>query len=207
LPIHRGCRDLPNSKEPTVTDDIVIAEFSNQRDAIVAAEKLFSMGVDRECVLLEVDERGMQPPSSSYAPSTVVDTILPGRPGAPGERASNREESLRKRGSEDLRGPKLQGFARLSVLPVATFDGDAVTRLLRAAGASRIQHEPGPLPRPNPAMWPTVDVAAAVDVERAVAASRGGASVPTHRPHADVPADADPEREAPATGDPSARRK
>jgi hypothetical protein len=190
-----------------VNDEIVIAEFAYQSDAVAAAEKLLSMGVGRNQVLLEVDERGMQPPSSSYAPSTVVDAILPVRPGAPGERASNRGESLRKRGSEDLRGPKLQGFARLSVQPVATFDCDAVTRLLRAAGASRIQHEPGPLPTPNPAMWPTVDVAADVDVERAVAASRGGASVPTHRPRADAPADADPEREAPATGDPSARRK
>lgn len=190
-----------------MTDDIVIAEFSNQGDAVAAAEKLFSMGVGRDQVLLEVDERGMRPPSSSYAPSTIVDPALPGQPTTPGERAADLKASLRKLGSEDLRGPELQGFARLSVQPAATFDGDAVTRLLRAAGASRIQHEPRPLPSPNPAMWPTVDVAAAVDVERAVEASRGGASVPTHRPHADVPADADPEREAPATGDPSARRK
>lgn len=190
-----------------MTDDILIAEFSNQREAVAAAEKLFSMGVGRECVLLEVDERGMQPPSSSYAPSTIVDPTLSDQPTTPGERASHPKESLRKLGSEDLRGPELQGCARLSVQPVAAFDGDAVTELLRAAGASRVQRSEGPLPAPNPAMWPAVDVAGDVDVERAVAASRGGLAVPTHRPDADAAAEEDPERQAPATGDPSARRK
>lgn len=190
-----------------MTDDILIAEFSNQRAAVAAAEKLFSMGVGRECVLLEVDERGMQPPSSSYAPSTIIDPTLPGQPVSPGERASHPKESLRKLGSEDLRGPELQGRARLSVQPVATFDGDAVAKLLRAAGAARVQRDQGPLPTPNPAMWPTVDLAGEVDVQRAVAASRGGASVPTHRPDANTHADDDPERATPATGDPSARRK
>jgi hypothetical protein len=190
-----------------VTDDIVIAEFSKQREAVAAAEKLFSMGVNRECVLLEVDERGMQPPSSSYAPSTIVDPTLPGQPVSPGKRASHPKESLRKLGSEDLRGPELQGRARLSVQPVAAFDGDAVAELLRAAGASRVQRDQGPLPTPNPAMWPTVDLADDVDVQRAVAASRGGVSVPAHRPDTNAQTDGDPEREAPATGDPSARRK
>lgn len=190
-----------------MTDEIVIAEFSSQREAVAAAEKLFSMGLAREQVLLEVDERGMQPPSSSYAPSTIVDPTLPGQPTTPGERAANPEGSLRKRGSENLRGPALQGRAWLSVQPAAEFGRDAVMDLLHAAGAFRVQREQGPLPAPNPAMWPTVDVAEKVDVERAVAASRGGAAIPTHRPDADAPAAEGPDRDAPTTGDPSARRK
>ena len=190
-----------------MNDDIVIAEFAYQGDAVAAAEKLLSMGVGRNQVLLEVDERGMQPPSSSYAPSTIVDPSLPGQPTTPGERAADPKASLHKLGSQDLRGPKLQGFARLSVQPAAAMDGDAVTNLLRAAGASQVQREQGPLPTPNPAMWPTIDVACDVDVEHAVAASRGGVSVPTHRPEGDAARDLDPERQAPATGDPSARRK
>ncbi|MGA0588672.1 hypothetical protein ACO2Q2_16315 [Dyella sp. KRB-257] len=190
-----------------MTDDILIAGFSSQGDAMAAAQKLFSMGVGRECVLLEVDERGMQPPSSSYAPSTIVDPTVPGQPTTPGERAVNPKETLRKPGSENLRGPELQGCARLSVRPTAACDGDAVTHLLFSAGASRVKRDKGPLPTPNPAMWPTVDMASSTDVERAVAASRGGVSVPTQRSDAKAPDDDNAAREAPAAGDPSALRK
>lgn len=160
--------------------DILIANFSTQREAAAAADKLCSIGLERAHLLLHTDVRGMQPPSSSSASSTIIDEALPGPSGPSWMDDQTRDETRRTRDSETLRAPTLQGHARLAIQLSSNITEMDATDVLRASGATRVERCAGPLPAPNPAMSPTVDVSSATDVDRAIEASRRGSARSAH---------------------------
>lgn len=151
----------------------LIADFQSQFEATSAAAKLFSLGLSRDALLIEIDERGMQPPSSSNASATVIEPSLAQRDDAGHARLRNDEndEHAGHAPASTVRPPKGMGWARLTIaLPCTLADHD-VQATLEAAGASRIQSSDRPAPTPNPAMWPENDTADAADVRRAIDAS------------------------------------
>ncbi|HET6432779.1 hypothetical protein [Dyella sp.] len=154
----------------------LIAQFDSQFHAAAAADKLFSLGLARDALLLQVDERGMQPPSSSFAPTTVVTPVTPAS-ADPADTARDKAEHkppYDDAATEDLRGPAVMGWARLTVaLPCALTD-DELAHTLEQCGATEVLRSDLPAGTPNPAMWPVVDTVKTVDVERARAAARGG---------------------------------
>lgn len=148
------------------------AHFASQFEAASAADKLFSLGLPRDQLLLHVDERGMQTPSSSWASTTVIRETQ-----ADAEDVLQADADRTRKGrqaSEALRPPISEGYATLAIgLPCALSEDD-VSRTLTACGALDMVQSDAVAPAPNPAMRPTVDIANATDVERAIDASRGG---------------------------------
>ncbi len=148
------------------------AHFANQFEAAAAADKLFSLGLPRDQLLLHIDERGMQTPSSSSAPTTVIRETQADA----GEVPQADADRVRKgrQASETLRPPVAEGYATLVLgLPCALSD-DEVNCTLAACGAIDMVASDAAAPTPNPEMRPAVDVATATDVQRAIDASRGG---------------------------------
>lgn len=168
----------------------IIADFDTQRQAMSAAEKLFSIGLPRDHLLLRIDERGLGTPASSTAPTTVVEETLPS-PADSSVRTEPADDVIRddtRRGATDaVRDPSLLGRTRVAIRLPCALPASELVQLLRAAGASDIEQMEGQSPHPNPAMWPVVDTANATDVERAVEASRRGASGPGDRSGNDDP--------------------
>lgn len=148
----------------------LIAEFGSQFEATSAAAKLFSLGLAREELLIEIDERGMQPPSSSNASATVIEPAL-ARPEERDRPDTRGEDSDGHPPVDTVRPAASMGWARVTVALPCTLSERDLRDTLETAGAIRIQSSDRPARSPNPAMWPENDTAEAADVRRAIDAS------------------------------------
>lgn len=155
----------------------LIAEFATQFQATSAADKLFSLGLPRDSLLVHIDERGMQPPSSSNAPTTVVRESQDSEPDASDQPQQPHETRSSRASAEALRAPMSMGHARITIRLPAPLSEEQLTSTLAASGATGVVRSDHQGDKPNPAMWPQVDVAGTTDVERAIEASKGGAAL------------------------------
>ena len=107
----------------------LIAEFASQFEATSAAARLLSLGLSREQLVIEIDERGMQPPASSSTPTTVIAPTLSSRGRDEEDRTPNQLQSGHTPATT-VRPPAAMGWARLTVaLPCAVDQNDEETAL------------------------------------------------------------------------------
>ncbi|HUB91371.1 MAG TPA: hypothetical protein VMA74_16735 [Dyella sp.] len=164
--------------------ELVVACFDTQFDASAAAEKLLSRGLRREQIVLSFDESIASTASSSSAPTTVVSaTSHTGRMDTSTGRNKPKRTSASDRTPQPLPDPRLIGHATLVVELHGEMSMDDVCALLDDAGASSVRaEEQDTRRREDPAMWPSVgDATQEEDVQRSVAAAKGGSTLGTRR--------------------------
>lgn len=157
--------------------ELVVACFDTQFQANSAAEKLLSMGLKREQIVLTFDESIGNSPSSSSAPTSVVSAVS-----HRGDVDTAKGHKKTKHHFPELRppsripDPSLIGHTTVVVELHGEMSMDDVCELLEDAGASSIKPASSQLPAENPAMWPAVGHALREDVRRSIDATRRGAS-------------------------------
>ena len=154
--------------------DLIIARFDTQFAGMAIYERMLARGVRRDQIALSIDESVGNSPASSSAPTTVISRIS--HLGMRDERnaAGKSLRASRIRSPSNLPNPKAFGHAVVTIELSGILSADQVEHLLGEAGACSIARENGALSAENPNMWPEIGHASNVDVQRAIAAVRGG---------------------------------
>lgn len=158
--------------------ELVVACFATQFHANAAAEKLISLGLRREQIVLIFDESVDHVPSSSSAPTNVVShTSHTGRIDTQTGKEKHAGRFSTLRAPQHVPDPALIGRTTLVVKLQGEMSMDEVCQLLDDAGASSVNNAPPEEQgrrTENPAMWPSIDQAAPDDVQRSIDAAKGG---------------------------------
>lgn len=153
---------------------LLIAGFDTQFAGMAVMERLIARGLRRGQVVLSVDESVGNSAASASAPTTVISTVShKGRreiQDAAGK--THRDSGFRSPG--DVTNPKLFGYTVVTIRLTGDMPEDQICRLLNDGGAQSIVRKDGVSVVENPDMWPGHGHALKVDVQRAIAAVRGG---------------------------------
>jgi hypothetical protein len=116
--------------------------------------------------------------ASSSAPTTVISSIshLGKREERSAAGKTRRASSLRSPGNPT--SPKTFGYTVVTIQLSGVLSADQVRHFLDDAGAKSIVRESGALLAENPNMWPEIGHASNIDVQRAIAAVKGGEARP-----------------------------
>ena len=151
--------------------DLILADFETQFDASAAAERLISYGLQREQVVLQVDESVGRSAASASAPTTEVSAVS-----HTGKQDHDDKATLRA--PTHTRDPAQVGHATIAVELHGELTVQDAQNVLADAGACSIRlahreikvHE-------RAAIWPTQGNASHKQVKQAVDAARGGAAL------------------------------
>lgn len=154
--------------------DLIVAGFDTQFAGMAVLERLVARGLRRDRVTISVDESVGNSAASSEAPTTVISTIshLGKRGVRDASGKMHRDSSLRS--PSNMTDPKSFGYAVVTVQVSGELSADQIFRLMDSGGAHSIVREDGTFHPENPDMWPNYGQALKIDVQRAVAAVRGG---------------------------------
>jgi hypothetical protein len=154
--------------------DLIVAKFATQFAGMAIFERLLARGFRRDQIVLSVDESVGNSAASSGAPTTVISTVshLGLREGRDAKEKTHRTSGFRS--PSDVPNPKAFGYTVLTVQLPGELSADQVDHLLGDAGAQSIVRENGTSLIENPNMWPEIGYASNIDVQRAIAAVRGG---------------------------------
>lgn len=154
--------------------DLIVARFDTQFAGMAILERLVARGLRRDQVTISVDESVGNSAASSEAPTTVISTTshLGKREIRDASGKAHRDSSLRSPGN--VTDPKSFGYAVIAVQLPGELSADQIFQLMSAGGAHSIVRETGTFHPENPDMWPDYGQALKIDVQRAVAAVRGG---------------------------------
>ena len=154
---------------------LIEATFIDQFTASAAMEKLLSQGVAREQVVLRANSSVGNSGASSSATTNVVSEVS--HRGQRTDKADHRNETTAIRSPLQSVEPAELGYTQLTVWPASEQHGEQLVVLLKQAGASSVTQREGEAPHDDPRVHPANGEASADDVERAVNASRGGATL------------------------------
>jgi hypothetical protein len=153
--------------------EIIIATFTNQFMAAAARSKLLSYGMRPDCAQIRCEESvGGSAASSSNATSVVS------RVSDQGTQSGHHHEL---RAPATTAAPQDLARAELVLDLRDNASEDEVRRVLELAGAVGIQKSNESFVHENPAFLPELGLAKKVDVDRAIDASRLGASLTLDR--------------------------
>ncbi len=154
--------------------DLIVAKFDTQFAGMAIFERLLARGVRRDQIILSVDESVGNSAASSSAPTTVISTIshLGQREGRDAAEKTHRTSGIRS--PSDVPSPKAFGYTVVTVQLPCELSADQVDQLLSDAGAQSIVRESGSSLTEDPNMWPEIGHASNIDVQRAIAAVKGG---------------------------------
>lgn len=156
---------------------LIIAEFNDQFTAAAAVDKLLSRGVQRDQVASrQVEGRG-DTPLAAATPTTLIPAASRQAEGTTKKDGKLAESRLPQYGVD----PQRFGRTVISVAVGNAISAEEIQRWLKAEGANDLRATEGDLPvaearthtEPNTASSATTEA----DVQRAIAASRGGASL------------------------------
>lgn len=159
--------------------ELVVACFDTQFQASAAAEKLISLGFQREQIVLTFDESVGNIPSSSSAPTTVIsDVSHTGHVDTATGEPRRRDIFPTLRAPQQAPDPTLIGHTTLVVRLQGEMSMDDVCAWLDDAGASSVNTRDQEEPRSEkPTMWPAIGKASREDIQRSIDAARGGAAL------------------------------
>jgi len=154
--------------------DLMVAGFETQFAGMAVMERLIARGLRRSQVVLSVDESVGNSAASASAPTTVVSAVShQGRreiEDAAGKK--HRDSGFRSPGY--VTHPKLFGYSVVTVRLTGELPDDQIYRLLDDSGARSIIQKNGLSVAENPDMWPDHGRASKIDLQRAIAAVKGG---------------------------------
>jgi hypothetical protein len=155
---------------------LIVARFDNQFAATSVSDKLLSRGMRPAHIVIQVDESVGNSSASASAPTSIVSLIshLGHRQG---------EKSSEFRSPSSIRSPALIGHSVVSVVIDGGMAADDVRQLMQLMGATSIELREGDAPIENPLLSPEHGSCSPLDLERAICASRGGASLGPHVRH------------------------
>lgn len=155
---------------------LIVARFDNQFAATSVSDKLLSRGIRPAHIVIQVDESVGNSSASASAPTSIVSLI---------SHLGHREhkKSLEFRSPSSIPAPALIGQAMVSVVIDGEMTADDVRHLMQLMGATSIELREGDAPIENPLMSPEHGSCSPLDLERAISASRGGASLGSHVRH------------------------
>jgi hypothetical protein len=154
--------------------DLIVAGFDTQFAGMAILERLVSRGLRRSQVVLSVDESVGNSAASSSAPTTVISTVSHRGRREIQDAAGKTHRASGFRSPSDATNPKLFGHTVVTIRLSGELSADEVCRLLDDGGAQSIVRENGVSVVENPGMWPDHGHALKIDVQRAIAAVRGG---------------------------------
>lgn len=154
--------------------DLIVARFDTQFAGMAILERLLARGWRSDQVTLGVDESVGNSAASSSAPTTVISTISHLGKRVIRDAAGKAHHDSGFRSPGDVTNPKFFGYTVVTVQLPGELSADQVSHLLNDGGAHSIVRENGVFLRENPDMWPECGHASKIDVQRAVAAVRGG---------------------------------
>ena len=142
--------------------------------ADAVARGLLARGLRRDQIIVSVDESVGNSAASSSAPTTVISAVshLGRREDRDTAKKTHRTSGFRS--PSDVPNPKAFGYTVVTVQLPGELSEDQVHQLLMDAGALSVVRENGALPAENPNMWPEIGRASSIDVQRAIAAVKGG---------------------------------
>ena len=151
----------------------IVGRFDNQFAATSASDKLLSRGIRPAHIVIQVDESVGNSSASASAPTSIVSLIS-----HRGHREHKKSSGFRSPSS--IPAPALIGHAVVSVVIDDEMAADDVRHLMELLGAVSIELLDGEAPFENPLMSPEHGSCSSLDLERAICASRGGASLGSH---------------------------
>jgi hypothetical protein len=165
--------------------ELVVACFDTQFEAQAAVAKLLSRGLQREQIVVSVDESVGGSPASSSAPTTVVSKAShTSRVDTSTGHEKKQHPSLLPRTPEQIPDPTLIGHSTLVVELRGEMTMDEACALLDDAGASSVrsqEHEEHP--SENPAMWSgSSGTASRDDAQRSIDAAKRGSTLGSPSP-------------------------
>lgn len=156
--------------------NLIVAQFDNQFAAASVIDKLLARGMRRMHVQSCVDESVGNSAASASAPTSIVSRIS-----HLGHREGQRASELRSPSHPP--GPEQMGHTVVMVELDDEIPAGDIRHLMKRAGATSIEFQDADPPMENPLMWPDYGTSSAVDVERAICATRGGESLGSHARH------------------------
>lgn len=149
----------------------VTGYFANQFFAAAVVDKLLAHGMPRDHILVVTDESVGNSPASSNAPANVISNVS--HLGHSGSRDTTEAEISPERNMSSDNPADLGHFA-VTVIEDAEWTETILRDFLANGGARRVATGSDPIPVENTWAWPAATEGSAIDVERAIAASRGG---------------------------------
>ena len=156
--------------------NLIVAKFDSQFAAASVINKLLARGVRHAHVLACVDESVGNSAASSSAPTSVVSHIS-----HQGHREGQKASELRS--PSHLPGPAQMGHAVVTVELDDEMPVDDVRHLMELVGATSIEMQDAGVLIENPLLWPDYGTGYAIDVERAICATRGSDALGPHSRH------------------------
>lgn len=154
--------------------DLIIAGFYTQFAGMAFLEGLLARGFRRDQVAISVDDSVGNSAASSSAPTTVISAIshLGKRVVRTASGKMRRDSGFRS--PSDATDPKRFGYAVVTVQLPGELSAETILHLLENGEAHSVVRASGAFPQESPDMWPDYGHASKIDVERAIAAARGG---------------------------------
>lgn len=151
----------------------VTGTFPNQFSAAAIVDKMLGRGMPRGRIVVATDESIGDSPASSNAPSNVLSEVS--------HLGRNRQPDSGGRGLASDRSvtpdaPEALGKSVVTVTTGGEWSETVLRELMESAGAENVAIGSDDVPQENDSVWPSPPEGDAVDVERAIAASRRGAS-------------------------------
>src|SRR5579859_2424028 len=137
-------------------------------------ERLIARGLRRSQVVLSVDESVGNSAASASAPTTVISTVSHQGRREIQDAAGKTHHDSGFRSPGDVTNPRLFGYTVVTIRLTGELPDDQIYRLLDDGGAQSIVRKNGVSVVENPDLWPDLGHALKVDVQRAIAAVRGG---------------------------------
>ncbi|ULU23390.1 hypothetical protein DYST_00286 [Dyella terrae] len=156
--------------------NLIVAKFDSQFAAASVINKLLARGMRHAHVMACVDESVGNSAASSSAPTSVVSNIS-----HQGHREGQKASELRS--PSHLPEPTQMGHTVVTVELNDEMPVDDVRHLMELVGAASIELLDASSPTENPLMWPDYGTGSAVDVERAICATRGSGALGSHSRH------------------------
>jgi hypothetical protein len=154
--------------------DLIIAKFETQFAGMAIFERLLARGLRRDQIVLSVDESVGNSAASSSAPTTVISTVSHLGQRESRDAAEKTPRTSGFRSPSDVPDPKAFGYTVVTVQLPCELSADQVFHLLGDAGAQSIIRKNAASLAENPNMWPEIGHASNIDVQRAMAAVKGG---------------------------------
>ncbi|SFS00197.1 hypothetical protein SAMN05216570_1407 [Dyella sp. OK004] len=156
--------------------NLIVAKFDNQFAAASVIDKLLARGMQRMHVQSCVDESVGNSAASASAPTSVMSGTS-----HQGHREGQKASEFRSPSHPPV--PKQMGHTMVTVELDDEMLASDIRRLMSLAGATSIELQDAKPPTENPLMWPDYGTASAIDVERAICATRGSESLGPHARH------------------------
>lgn len=155
---------------------LIVGKFDTQFAAASVSAKLLSRGMPSSHIVSYAHESVGNSAASSSVPTSILSRV-----GEPDDHEHHKTSELRS--PSQLPAPAMMGHTVLTIDPAEDISAEDVRHVMELAGATSVETLDMEPPIENPSMWPQHATGFAIDVERAIRASRGGEALASYVQH------------------------